>query len=130
MNYYNKSGYVGDYKGKAVYVINKEDYTEDRINSEHIYAVKRITDLKMDLVFQGCKFAVMNCDGTIKNVKKEPWVFKFKKKKKKKEEKKEEVKVDIDNYDFNVDFSEYEVIVNDVFKNLNKWWEDLEKEGS
>ena len=82
----------------------------------------------MDLVFQGYKFAVMNCDGTIINVKKEPWVFKFKKKPKK-EDKREEVKVDINNYDFSIDFSEYEVVVNDVFKNLNKWWEDLEKEG-
>ena len=127
MNYYNKSGYAGDYRGKAVYIVNKEDYTKDKINSEHIYAVKHLTDLKMDLVFQGYKFAVMNCDGTIINVKKEPWVFKFKKKPKK-EDKREEVKVDIDNYDFSIDFSEYEVVVNDVFKNLNKWWKDLEKE--
>ena len=128
MNYYNKNGYGGDYRGKAVYIVNKEDYTKDKINSEHIYAVKHLTDLKMDLVFQGYKFAVMNCDGTIINVKKEPWVFKFKKKPKK-EDKREEVKVDINNYDFSIDFSEYEVVVNDVFKNLNKWWEDLEKEG-
>lgn len=127
MNYYNKSGYAGDYRGKAVYIVNKEDYTKDKINSEHIYAVKHFTDLKMDLVFQGYKFAIMNCDGTITNIKKEPWVFKFKKKPKK-EEKREEVKIDIDNYDFSIDFSEYEVVVNDVFKNLNKWWKDLEKE--
>lgn len=131
MNYYNKSGYAGDYRGKAVYVIDKEDYTEDKLNSKHIYAIRHIMDLKMDLVFQGYKFAIMNCDGTIANVRKERWKFKSKKKEeKKREEKKEEVKVDIDNYDFSVDFSEYSVIVDDVFKNLNRWWEDLEKEGA
>lgn len=130
MNYYNKSGYAGDYRGKAVYIVNKKDYTEDRLNSEHIYAVKHTMDSKMDLVFQGYKFAIMDSDGTIRNVRKERWVFEKKKKEKKREEKKEEVKVDIDNYDFNVDFSEYEVVVNDVFENLNKWWADLEKEGA
>lgn len=130
MNYYNKSGYAGDYRGKAVYVVNKEDYTEDRLNSEHIYAVRHVMDSKMDLVFQGYKFAIMNCDGAITNVRKERWVFEKKKKEKKREEKKEEAKVDIDNYDFNVDFSEYEVVVNNVFKNLSNWWADLEKEGA
>ena len=122
MNYYNKSGYAGDYRG--------EDYTEDKLNSKHIYAIRHVMDSKMDLVFQGYKFAIMNCDGTIVNVKKEAWMFKKKKKEKKKEEKKEEVKVDIDNYDFSVDFSEYEAVVNDVFENLSNWWADLEKEGS
>ena len=130
MNYYNKSGYAGDYRGKAVYVIDKEDYTEDKLNSKHIYAIRHVMDSKMDLVFQGYKFAIMNCDGTIANVRKEAWMFKKKKKEKKKEEKKEEVKIDIDNYDFSVDFSEYEAVVNGVFENLSNWWEDLAKEGS
>ena len=133
MGYYNEYGHVGEYKGRDVYVIDREVYTKDKINSPNIYAIRRKHKAELDLVFQGYCIGTMWDDGRILNKAKTPWVFNEPKPKKKKVEVKVERKepsVDIDNYDFSVDFSEYEAVVNDVFKNLNKWWEDLEKEGT
>lgn len=135
MGYYNRHGYVGEYKGRDVYVIDREVYTRDKIDSPYIYAIRRKNREELDLVFHGKCFGAMWDDGTIVNFRTQtPWVFKEPKKKKKKRievkvERKEE-SVNIDNYDFSVDFSEYEAVVNNVFKNLNKWWKDLEKEGT
>ena len=136
MGYYNRHGHAGEYQGTEVYIVDEFEYTRDKIDSPYIYAIKQKNNAKLDLVFHGNCFGIMWDDGTILNFRtKTPWVFKEPepKKKKKKVEVKVEIKepsVDIDNYDFSVDFSEYEAVVNDVFKNLNKWWEDLEKEGT
>lgn len=123
MGYYNKNGYVGDYKGKQVYVINEEDYTEDKKTSHFIYAIRKMNN-SFDLVYQGFLFAIMWDDGTIMNLHKKPWNFK-KSKKSIEVKEEEEVKIDINKSDF----SEYAQVVDDVFKNLNNWWEDLKKEG-
>lgn len=134
MGYYNKSGYVGDYKGKEVYVINREDYTKDKVNNKNIiYAIKQKDNVELDLVFKGYHIGVMWDDGNILTLNKTPWVFKEAPKPKSKVKVKTKVKkedIDIDNYDFSIDFSEYETVVNDVFKNLETWWKDLEKEGA
>lgn len=136
MGYYNKSGYVGDYKGKEVYVINREDYTKGKVNNESIiYAIRQEDGIKLDLVFKGYRIGLMWDNGNVLTVEKTPWVFKKASKSKSKSKVKTENKVkkediDIDNYDFSIDFSEYETVVNDVFKNLETWWKDLEKEGA
>ena len=134
MGYYNRHGYVGEYKGTEVYVVDESEYTKDQIDSPYIYAIKQKNNTELDLVFHGKCFGAMWDDGTILNFRTQtPWVFKESKKKKKKvvvKVERKEPSVDIDNYDFSVDFSEYEAVVNDVFQNLEAWWKDLEKEGA
>lgn len=138
MGYYNKHGYAGDYKGKAVYVIDKEEYTKDKVDSPYIYAIRQKNNAELDLVFKGYHIGIMWDDGNILPLNRTPWTFKEAPKPKSKSKTKVKVKskvkkeesVDIDSYDFSIDFSEYETVVNDVFKNLETWWKDLEKEGA
>lgn len=136
MGYYNKYGYVGDYKGRKVYVVNESYYTEDKIDSPDIYAIRQKNNTELDLVFKGYHIGVMWDDGNILTLNRTPW--NFKKTSKPKVKSKPEVKVenkptkedsvDIDNYDFSVNFDKYSTVVNNVFQNLETWWKDLEKE--
>ena len=115
--------YIGTYQGISVYTINIFDYTKDEINDPFIYAIKQKDSQKMDLVYKGYKVGILLEDGNILKINKRiPWKFFSKQKEEKKP------KDDIDFYDFSVDFSAYDKVVNDVFSNLPNWWKDLERE--
>lgn len=135
MGYYYQEGQIGEYKGWPVYIINNEDLRIDTAKMDVIYAVRKPNCTKMWLVLDGQCIGTMDNEGDIRRRTAYHWDY-YKPEKKKVV--KEVVvtstatatvtpKVDIDNYDYTVDLKAYSGVVDEVFKNLNKWWDNLEK---
>lgn len=133
MGYYNQTGKIGEYKGKSVYIVNNEDLRLDNARSNVIYAVRKKNSSDMWLVLDGQCIGTMNNDGDIRRKPAYHWTYYH--------EPKEEVEVKveksdypivdttvIDNYDYTIDLKGYSGVVDDVFRNLNKWWDDLERQ--
>lgn len=134
MGYYNQTGKIGEYRGKSVYIVNNEDLRLDNARNDVIYAVRKSNSLDMWLVLDGQCIGTLNDDGEIKRKPAYYWTYYYEPKKKAevevKTQKSDYPVVDttiIDNYDYTVDLKAYSGVVDDVFKNLNKWWDDLEK---
>ena len=131
MGYYYQNGQIGEYKGWPVYIVNNEDLRLDNARSDIIYAVRKSHSSDMWLVLDGQCIGTMTDEGDIKRRTAYHWDY-YKPKPKKKIVKEVATittipKVDIDNYDYTVDLKAYSEVVDDVFRNLNKWWDDLEK---
>ena len=129
MGYYSQTGKIGEYRGRPVYIVNNEDLRLDNAKSDIIYAVRKSRSSDMWLVLDGQCIGTMTNNGDIK--RKPPYFWTYYKPKKTVEVKVEEKSdVDtnvVDNYDYTVDLKAYSGVVDDVFRNLNKWWDDLER---
>lgn len=72
MNYYNKSGHIGDYKGHQVWIIDYDNfYKEDTIDNSDIWAVRIGPNQAMRLVLEGYEFGQMSHTGEISLYRKE-----------------------------------------------------------
>lgn len=126
MGYYNQSGIVGQYKGKDVCVLDKDDFTPELAQDKTIiYAVRESqTRGVMTLVFEGWMIGTMTDGGKVDiydSDSRRRYIF-LKPKPLPEEPKKVEVK------EINVEFGygEYSKVVDDFFKGLDKLWDELE----
>lgn len=131
MGYYYQKGQIGEYKGWPVYIVDNEDLRIDTADSDIIYAVRKPNSTKMWLVLDGQCIGTMDDEGEIRRRPAYHWDY-YKPEKKKIVKEVTTIptsipKVDIDNYDYAVDLKAYSEVVDDVFRNLNKWWDDLER---
>ena len=125
MRYYYQIGQIGEYKGWPVYIINNEDLRIDTANSDVIYAVRKPNCTEMWLVLDGQCIGTMNDEGAIRRRTAYHWDY-YKPREEKEIITTPTSEVDIDSYDYTVDLKAYSGVVDDVFRNLNKWWDDLE----
>ena len=122
MNYYNKSGHIGDYKGHQVWIIDYNNfYKEDTIDSDDIWAVRMGPNQTIKLVLRGYEFGQMSHSGEISLYRKEK-SFNFYNKPQYETPKVEEQS---DLTVHKIDYNDYSQPVNTFFKELKDWWKDL-----
>ena len=119
MNYYNKSGHIGDYRGHQVWIIDYNNfYKEDTIDSDDIWAVRMGLNQIIKLVLKGYEFGQMSHSGEVSLYRKEkPFNF-YNKLQYEIEEK--PIEVDL------IDYTDYSQPVNTFFKELKDWWKELD----
>ena len=126
MNYYTANGIVGSYQDVDVYVIDEEEFTEEKNVPYRIYAVRGERYGELTLVLRGNIIGTMDQDGLVKRMRTpKPYQFKPKKKKPVVRENKPEVsEVSVESEDIN--FSDYTKEVDKFFEGLNELWKEME----
>ena len=123
-NYINENGVIGSYRDIDVYVIDEEDFTEDKKNEVYrIYAVRKKNSSIMILVHNGLIIGTMDKRGLVQRTEVQK-AYQFKSKKEKPVVKENNPEVPAEPED--IIFSNYTKVVDDFFGGLHELWKEME----